>query len=124
MISPNEWLKTYNHLGSFYPYYCSGQNNELYTSISSATENIPLDERLIDPVAVVEFVTKSYVLADCTLVQNISRTPWLARPNGHSDWEYAELSQYGLRRMPADEIAWELKSRLLNEMIGYLQGKS
>lgn len=124
MIFPNEWLKTYNHLGSFYPYYCLGQNNELYTSISSAIENIPLDERLIDPVAVAEFVTKSYVLADRTLVQNISRTPWLARPNGQGDWEYAELPKHGLRRMAADEIARELKSRLLNEAIGYLQGKS
>ena len=124
MITPNEWLKTYDHLGSFYPYYCSGESNELYTSISSAIENIPLDERLIDPVAVAEFVTKSYVLADRTLVQNISRTPWMARPNGQGGWEYAELPEHGFRRMPASEIAQELKSRLLNEAIGYLQRKS
>jgi len=124
LISPSEWLKTYNHLGSFYPYYCSGQNNELYTSISSAIENIPSDERLIDPVAIAEFVTKSYVLADRTLVQNISRTPWMARPNGQGGWEYAELPEHDFRRMPANEIAQELKSRLLDEAIGYLQGKS
>ena len=124
MISPSEWLKTYNHLGSFYPYYCYGRNSELYISISSAIENIPSDERLIDPVAIAEFVTKSYVLADRTLVQNISRTPWMARPNGQGGWEYAELPEHGFRRMPANEIAQELKSRLLNEAIGYLQGKS
>ena len=38
-------------------------------------------------------------------------------------WEYAKLPKHGFRRMPTCEIAKELKSRLLNEAIGYLQGK-
>jgi len=48
----------------------------------------------------------------------------MARPNGQGGWEYANLPDHGFCRMPANEIAQELKSRLLDEAIGYLQGKA
>lgn len=124
MVSPYDWFKTYNHLGSFYPYYNSGHGFELYTSISNAIENIPSNKRLIDPVAVVEILIKSYILGDRTIVQSISHTPWMAKPNFKGGWEYAMLPLHGYRQMPVNEIAKELKLRLQNEIISYLQVNS
>ena len=75
MISPEEWLETYDHVGHFCPYYCYNNTNKLYICIGEALEMLPVEERRIDPVAIVEYLAKTYVLADRTMVQNINRTP-------------------------------------------------
>lgn len=122
MISPEKWLETYDHAGHFCPYYCYNNINDLHVHIGEALGMFPVGERWIDPVAIVEYLAKTYILADRTMVQNISRTPWMARPRGEG-WDYAGVPEHGFHRMPAAEIARELKMRLLDEVINYLHGK-
>ncbi len=122
MISPEEWLETYDHVGHFCPYYCYNNTNKLYICIGEALEMLPVEERRIDPVAIVEYLAKTYVLADRTMVQNINRTPWRARPTDEG-WDYAALPEYGFCRISVEEIALNLKERLLDEAINYLNNK-
>lgn len=122
MISPKQWLETSDHVGHLCPYYRHGNTSELYTHIGADLGTLPAEEKRIDPVAILEYLTKSHILADRTMVQHICRTPWRAKPT-HDGWDYAPIPQHGSCRIPAEEVARELRKRLLHETRGYVLDK-
>lgn len=91
-----EWLTTWDHLGSHYPYHQDGQHH-FHMKISSAIEEMPVEQRKIDPVAVVEFLSKSYCLGNRTLVWDLRRSPWIARPDRYNGWQYAKYLSMKMR---------------------------
>ena len=118
-----EWLTTWDHLGSHYPYHQDGQHH-FHMKISSAIEEIPVKQRKIDPVAVVEILSKGYCLGNRTLVWDLRRSPWMARPDRYNGWQYAKISQHENAKLSTDDIVARLKNALRGEALGYMTGKT
>jgi asparagine synthase (glutamine-hydrolysing) len=118
-----EWLTTWDNLGSHYPYYQAGQN-AFYMKISSALGEISLEQRRIDPVAIIEILSKGYILGKRTLISGLWRSPWMGCPDGHGGWKYADVPQHGNAKLPADDVAAQLKEQLCREALDYLTGKN
>jgi hypothetical protein len=80
--------------------------------------------RKIDSVAVVEVLNKNYPLADRTVLQNISKTPWLAQPNhDYSDWEFAPMPLHGKFKDDPVKIARHFFDLICEEIATYLKDK-
>ena len=118
-----EWLTTWDHLGSHYPYYVEGMRH-FHMKINSAFGEIPVKQRRIDPVAVVEILSKSYLFGNRTLVSGLRRSPWMARPDRDSEWRYANIPQHGNTKPSADDVVARLKNALRREALEYLSGKT
>lgn len=117
-----EWLTTWNHLGSHYPYYLAGQDG-FYMNINSVLEKIPLEQRRIDPVAIVEILSKNYLLGNRTLISDLQRSPWMGCPNGDGGWKYANIHKHGNAKLSTDDVVTRLKNALRREALQYLTGK-
>jgi len=118
-----EWLTTWDHLGSHYPYHRDGQHR-FHMKISSALEDIPLEQRRIDPVAIVEILSRSYLLGNRTLISGLHRSPWMACPDGDGGWRYANIPQHENTKLSTDDVVARLKNALRREALEYLSGKT
>ena len=118
-----EWLTTWDHLGSHYPYHLDGKHY-FYMKISSALEDIPLEQRRIDPVAIVEILSRSYLLGNRTLISGLCRSPWMACPDGDGGWRYANIPRHEHAKLSTDDVVARLKNALRREALEYLSGKT
>src|SRR5690606_33940091 len=81
-------------------------------------------EKKIDAVAVVEVLNKNFPLADRTVLQNIYKTPWLAKPNfTHTDWEFASIPYHGKAMDDPKIIARKFFDLICKEIVEYTKGK-
>lgn len=117
-----EWFVTWNHLGSHYPYYVEGVHR-FHMKISSALGELPVERRRIDPVGIVEILSKSYLLGNRTAVCGLQRSPWMGYPDCHGGWKYADIPQHGKAKLPTDDIVARFKEALRRETLDYLTGK-
>lgn len=117
-----EGLTNWNHLGSQYPYYWEGQN-VFHMKIRSALEKIPLEQRIIDSVAIVEISSISHLLDNRTLISGLRRSPWMGCPDGHGGWKYADIPQHGNAKLQTSDVVTRLKNILRCEVLDYLAGK-
>ena len=107
----------WNSLG-FYNYYYSkiGSEIKLYDSFENALDSYKL--KTIDPVAIIEIIAKGYCFGDRTLIKNIHRTPWMARPNiDNTKWDYFTLPAHECHVADVVEIANRLADLLKNEIV-------
>jgi asparagine synthase (glutamine-hydrolysing) len=120
-----EWLTTWDHLGSHYPYpyYLDGKHR-FHMKISSALKDIPLEQRRIDPVAIVEILSRGYLLGNRTLISGLQRSPWMGCPDGDGGWRYANIPQHGNTKLSTDDVVARLKNSLRREALEYLSGKN
>lgn len=116
------WLTTWNHLGSHYPFHREGQDR-FHMNIAAALDGMPGDRREIDPVAVVEILSKHYCWGDRTLVCGLRRSPWMSRPDGHGGWKQTGIPRHGRAKPSFNEGAARLKDALRHEALGYLAGR-
>jgi len=80
--------------------------------------------RIIDPVAVIELLSKNYMLADRTIIQGIHRTPWLAKPNEQfNKWVHDKAPEHGNINIPEKEIAEILFQKICSEILLYIGEK-
>ena len=117
-----EWLTSWDHLGSHYPYFWTGQN-DFYMKISSALEKIPLEKRRLDQVAIVEILSKSYLFGNRTLISGLQRSPWMGCPNGDGRWKYANIPQHANTKLSTRDVVARYKDILRCEALEYLNGK-
>lgn len=114
----------YQNLGFNNPYYYSKDDK---LSIQPKLEEVlsKFDgERKIDAVAVVEVLNNNYPLADRTVLQNISKTPWLAKPNAdHTDWEFAPVPLHGKYKDDPKNIAENFFDLICEEIFEYIKDK-
>lgn len=88
------------------------------------TSGVSPEKRNIDSAAVLGILMKNYALSTRTLVQGVSRTPWMARPDGLGSWLQSELPLHGSVQMRSEAIAVEMKQRLQTEALRFLEGKA
>lgn len=116
----------YHHqnLGFNNPYYFKKDNDFV---IEPQLKNLLSKydrERKIDFVAVVEVLNSNYPLADRTVIQDISKTPWLAKPNAaNTDWEFSSIPIHGKSQDTPENIARNFFDLICEEIFEYIKDK-
>ncbi len=117
-------FKYCNHLGYVNPYYIEKNGKFVIRRKISEILNESSNERIIDPIATIELFNKNYILANRTLIREIQRVPWMAKPNAeYSDWEYFKVPEHGYLDIPEDEIASNLFQKICCEIELYIGDK-
>lgn len=118
-----DYFKYYNHLGNIYPYHLSNNLNKLSLNIRDIIKDIPKRKREIDPVGIIEFINKTYLLGNRTLIQNVKCSPWMAKPV-EKDWEFSKLPSHQNKEKNISEVVNDFKSALKKEALEYIGDKS
>jgi len=112
----------YDHLGSEYPYYWGDDPSNLHVDIASALSAMQIRQKIIDPVGIIEMLSRGYMLGQRTLVKDLQKTPWRARPDGRGGWEYADVPAHGTETMPIEELVREFRKAIEKEAVNCLHG--
>lgn len=113
-----------DHLGGSYPYYnVSEMKSNLQMEIYHTITSLPIEERKLDKVAIVEMVSKGYLLGDRTLIEGLNRVPWMGKAYSNEGWSYFDIPKHGKLKLDSDSIVLKLKTELKKEAINYLKGK-
>jgi len=117
-------FQNYNHLGFNNPYYYNSKGSFVIKQNLSDLLDVYDGPCRIDPVAIIEFMNKNYLFADRTLIQDIQRTPWGAKPNKLlNKWEYNSAPKHDLLDIPEEEIAKTLFQKICSEIQTYIGDK-
>lgn len=109
----------FDYLGSRRYYSNLNDSHNIYANISDALGT----KKTIDPTAVLGILMKNYPIATRSLVLQVKKTPWMAKPDNKNGWEYANLPKHGNITLSAKDIAIEFKSRLEEEALEFLDNK-
>lgn len=118
-------FEKYNHLGFNNPYYFVNSKGkfEIHSDFKSTIHNYRGNIK-IDPVAIIEILNKGYMLADRTIIKNINKTPWMAKPSETLDkWRYAKIPEHGELDLSEKKIAIEFFQRICDEIKNYIGSK-
>jgi len=118
-------FKNYNHLGFFNPfYYFNNQNLINATSdFKKILNEFPYTVRF-DKMAIAEVLSNRFILGDRTIIEEISRSPWLAKPNqGNTGWEYYNLKKHQENKQTEEIVANNLFILLCDEIKNYIGNK-
>ncbi len=117
-------FKYYNHLGFNNPYYIIQDGKfKIFNSLTDIPDNKNCT-REIDPVSVIELLNRNYILADRTIIKNINKTPWLAKPNPElNDWIFHKIKKHDKVDIPEEKIASTLFEKICNEIRVYIGEK-
>lgn len=81
-------FNNYNNLGFHSKYYTFKEEKINVAKTFNESVN-SLTEKEIDTTSIIEFINRFYFFGDRTIVKNLSKTPWLAKPNElSSKWEF------------------------------------
>lgn len=120
-----ENMFTYHqNLGFNNPYYFSKDDKLIvqpkFADILAKYEG----EMKVDSVAVVEVLNNNYPLADRTVIQNIAKTPWLAKPDlENTNWEFAPIPLHGKHKDDPKTIALQFFNLICDEIFEYIKDK-
>lgn len=120
----NPLFHHYQNLGFNNP-YCFVQEDKYITSpkLEQALASFE-GPRKIDSVAVVEVLNKNFPLGDRTVLQHISKTPWLAKPSEDlSGWDYAPIPYHGKSKDDPTVIARRFFDLICEEILEYIKDK-
>ncbi len=107
------------------PYTIQGQERLIIGNSFGDLLNAHDSLRQIDITAIVEFISRYHFFGDRTLIQGISRTPWMARPDARLEaWIPVDVPPHGQTVMRTAEAAQRLSSLLRKEIIQVCSGKS
>lgn len=89
-------FKYFNHLGSFSPYYTKKESGQMSIETNYSRIISRLDSSMqIDPVAIIEILSKRYMLGDRTILRNVFRSPWMAKLNESTNtWDFFNISKH------------------------------
>ena len=118
------WYDVAGHLGGIYPFQDSAMTDVCSLEIGTIIENRRARGELVklDPTALVAKATGPYLFGNRTLVEGISRAPWMAHPDVKGDWHPAPLPVHGTEKPDQDSFVHGLKTALLDEARAYIQG--
>jgi asparagine synthase (glutamine-hydrolysing) len=113
----------YNHLGAFCPYYFLDKNGNFQIDAHLLQilkkSHIPSN---LDKVAISEVLNNRFMLGDRTIIENIQRRPWMARPNSDNNvWEYFQFNKHEELKQDGKLIAdrfFDLICKEIKEYIG------
>ncbi|HIP33478.1 MAG TPA: hypothetical protein EYG89_01800 [Bacteroidia bacterium] len=121
-----ESFKYYDRLGFMNPNYIINNNeirvNEKFHEIVRQKDTI----NKIDIVSIIEILNRGYAFSDRTIIKDIQKTPWMAKPSEVTEsWDYVkDLPEHGQNSIDDKEIADSLFSRLVVEIREYIGDKS
>ena len=120
----NTHFRNYNHLGFFSPFYFRA-NNELIINPSFKTSLEQKNSKnIIDVPSVIENLLGRNILGDRTLIKDVFRTPWMAKPNDDlSDWNYFKVPDHKENILDQNEIALKFLDLIKNEILEYVEDK-
>lgn len=109
----------YNYLGFHNPYFIRSDNTlKVSNSLSELLENSKLNE--LDFTSVVQILNKGYAFGDRTLIKNVNRTPWMAKPDEKSEkWEYSMVPIHGEAIEEQERISSKFYCLLREELFEY-----
>jgi len=89
----NNLFEKYNHLGFFNPYVLKNNGSlEIRKDFDSA---LKFSEKKLDYSSVAQILNFGFSLGDRTLISDVHKTPWMAKPNNaNSDWEYFNVPSH------------------------------
>jgi len=115
--------ENYNSLGFFSNYFIK-KEKEIKTFNSFENAVLSLQKKTVDPVSFLEIFSKGYCFADRTLIKDLYRSPWMAKPaSNNSDWKYFELPKHASRVISENSIAEKFYNLLEEEMYSLCSGK-
>ncbi|MEZ9976642.1 asparagine synthase-related protein [Vibrio breoganii] len=112
----------YECLGSR-SYYYTPNNLSVYTSITDYFRKNNHDTATIDEVAILGVLMKNYVIGDRTLIQGLSRTPWMSKQAKDGSWISADLPKHGNSVASAIEASERLFISLRDEVLRFVENK-
>lgn len=116
-----QWASTWDHLGTNFPYYFNSEEpRRFYFSIGEALANQDSQKLKIDPVGILQMLSRSYMFGDRTLIDGLRMCPWMARPTEGNGWCYADVPRHGNAKVNPRSIAITLLDALESEMVGYI----
>ena len=117
-------FQNYNHLGFSNPYYFEKNNKlEINSNFQSILENRNA-ANIIDVPAVIENVVGRNILGDRTIIKDVNKTPWMAKPSSDSTkWEYFEVPNHYENLVDQNEMALEFLNLLKKEIYEYVKDK-
>lgn len=81
-------FNNYNNLGFHSKYYTFKEEKINVSKTFNESVN-SLTEKEIDTTSIIEFINRFYFFGDRTIVKNLNKTPWLAKPNElNTEWKF------------------------------------
>jgi len=113
-------FKNYNNLGFHSKYYTL--KNEKINIFKTFGDGIKsTSNREIDTTAIIEFINRFYFFADRTIIKNLNKTPWLAKPNAsNSKWEFDTINNKPQQITTEQEFADLFIEKVEKEIINYI----
>ena len=121
-------FKYYNYLGFFNPFYIDTKDKYVFernfSNIVNDFKELDDASLKIDNIAIIDILTKDYILGDRTLVKGISKTPWMAKPKKEStQWNYYKELKFDTKEFDQDKIVNQFFHLLKEEMVNFIGDK-
>lgn len=116
----NIQFKYYNHLGFHNPYFKieNGKFN-IKANLPEILDSCP--QKTLDFAAVVEILSTGYAFGDRTLVKEIKKTPWMAKPNADlTNWDFFKLPKHQENQIDEYDVAKHFFKLLEEELLSYV----
>lgn len=112
----------YNHLGFHNPYFIVQDGKfTIDADLTELIKNCP--KTTLDFTAVVEILSTGYAFGDRTLIKEIKKTPWMAKPNiACTDWNYFQLQPHQENKVNENDVAEKFFRLLEEELLSYVSG--
>ncbi len=110
----------FNHLGFHNPYFKidNGKFN-IKSDLAEILDSCP--RKTLDFAAVVEILSTGYAFGDRTLVKEIKKTPWMAKPKSDlTDWDFFKLPKHQENKTDEYEVAKHFFKLLEEELLNYV----
>lgn len=119
MWSMENRFKFYNHLGFHGQFYTINMGHiELHDSFDSAVKSV---SPVLDVPAVLESVMRRNILGNRTIVKNVYKSPWMAKPNPTlTEWDYYDIPKHKRNVYSLKETSDVFLGHLKSEISDYL----
>ncbi|MGB3065746.1 asparagine synthase-related protein [Sphingobacterium thalpophilum] len=113
-------FKYYNYLGFHNPYYVLENNKFIINDNQGALLN-SINKPILDSAALLQVLSNGFPFGDRTLIKQIKKTPWMAKPNGdYSEWQFFDVPKHNELIFDEIEISNKFYSLLEAELLSYI----
>lgn len=119
------WVTSSSQLGGIYPYYNIEDNENFSINFSDIitqrrVQNLPVE---LDQIALTTKMCLPFLIGNRTLIQGISKAPWMSEYQGNGKWRAHYLPEHGGLKPEKGTFTIKLKKALLAEARDYIEGK-
>jgi len=113
-------FKYYNYLGFHNPYYVL-ENNKFVINDDQRTLLNSINKPTLDSAALLQVLSNGFPFGDRTLIKQIKKTPWMAKPNGnYNEWQFFDVPKHDELIVDEIEISNKFYSLLEAELLSYI----